>query len=135
MATPSGLDFAILGTEKLLDLVEEIEEFLNLELQELAIRFVTIVAIKTPKKTGEATGEWQVTINKKASSQTNRLDLNGSTVATEETTKIRKAAKFKFPTIYVSNLAGHINDLNDGTSDQAPAKFIETALLEATSGG
>ena len=133
MPTPKGFDVAFKGIDRLLDIVDDVESFLNLELQETAIRFITTLAVKTPKKTGEATGEWQSTINEKASSKTHRLDLTGAKVATQETRKIRQAKNYKFPDIWISNLAGHIGDLNDGTSDQAPAKFIEIALLEATS--
>jgi hypothetical protein len=120
-----------LGKGGLEGIVDELEIELNEELRRIAHNLINNLAIQTPKLTGAATGEWQANINKRATARTYREDLAGSTVATEEGAVIDTAVNYKFPIIWISNLAPYIEKLNDGTSTQAPPKFIELALLQA----
>lgn len=113
----------------------ELEKSLNEELRQLAVDIITSLAIITPKLTGLATGNWQASINKPVSSVTSRLDLTGATVTAEESVVIDSAEKYKYPVIYISNLLDYIEDLNEGTSQQAPRKFINTAIEDAMRGG
>lgn len=109
----------------------ELEEELNELARATASKIINILAIRTPKKTGEATGEWQVGINSRPTSTTKRLDLTGASTALQGKQDIEKAKEFKYPTIHITNLAEHIEILNTGYSDQAPAKFVELAIIEA----
>lgn len=120
-----------LGKEGLEGIVDELEVELNEQLRRIAHNLINALAIETPKDTGAATGEWQANINKRATARTYREDLTGSTVAVVEGAVIDTAVNYKFPNIWISNLAPYIEKLNEGSSTLAPPKFIELALLQA----
>ncbi len=122
---------SLLGDASLESIAGELEIELNTELRRVATNLIASLAFDTPKREGWATGEWQVGINDKPTTRTFRKDLTGATVITEETAVIDTAVNYKFPTIWVTNLAPYIERLNEGYSKLAPAKFIERALLRA----
>ena len=78
-----SIDTGVKSKFDLTTIADEIRFKLELANREVAKALLTALAIETPKKTGRATGEWQVTIDEKAKSLTNRYDLTGlDTVAT-----------------------------------------------------
>ena len=119
------------GFATLLSIADELREELERLNRVNAENLLVNLTIATPKLTGAATGEWQVTINERATSLTDRKDLTGTKTANAGISIINRSKSEKYPDIWVSNLIDYITYLNDGSSDQAPAKFIETAEREA----
>lgn len=126
-----SIDTGVKSKFDLTTIADEIRFKLELANREVAKALLTALAIETPKKTGRATGEWQVTIDEKAKSLTNRYDLTGLDTVATGIAIIDSSSNEVFPDIWISNLIDYILDLNDGKSTQAPAKFIQTAEIKA----
>lgn len=104
----------------------------------LAVQVTTAIgddAIEhTPVDTSEAESNWQANINAPASFPLPPIypGERGSTAAQsarEAKAHIQRTLKDKRPgePVYLSNVAEHIVDLNNGTSKQEPAGFVERA--------
>lgn len=112
-------------------ILEELEEELNELQRNLTEKVLISLVLATPKKTGNATGNWHVTINQPSSDLLIRNDQQGRKVIAEEKKFIEQAKNYAFPILYINNNVDYITNLNDGSSAQAPAKFIERAINEA----
>lgn len=104
----------------------------------LATEIVTELATHTPVDTSEAISNWQVGIGQRVESDIPpyKPGVFGSTYTYSRNATIaaaKRALKNKKPgqTIYISNLAAHIIALNQGSSKQAPAGFIEACVMRA----
>lgn len=101
-----------------------------------ALAIVGDLAYKTPVDTSEALSNWIVTLDSPA---TQRISPHypgegGSTQrasAAETINNAKAVLKNKKPgqTIFITNNAPYIRKLNDGSSAQAPAGFVERAAL------
>lgn len=86
------------------------------------------VATNTPVKTGQAAGNWQTTIGSPASSWTAGSSSAAASIANA------KAALMGLKDgqdVYITNNVPYIVELNQGSSQQAPAAFVESAVLTA----
>lgn len=95
------------------------------------------LAIATPVDTGEAVSNWQVSL---AGPQTAHLPPyvpgeKGSTRIDNQRAMLRAARAIipgffvaKGQILYIGNGAPHIEKLNQGSSSQAPAGFVESAI-------
>lgn len=96
---------------------------------ENAVRFFALsfyggVKLMTPVDTGRARANWGMDIN--------MIDV--SLVEPDSPKDAEAVVRYKLKDIiYISNHLPYINRLNEGHSDQAPAGFVEDALLLATS--
>jgi len=111
---------------------------LNADVNELA-RATTLnvlkgVVLATPRDTGRAKGNWQVSISGPINTQTELLDLTGRLAINKGLVKILAAKTVKNPVFWVTNNLPYIEGLNAGTSTQAPAKFVETVIKQVTNG-
>lgn len=110
----------------------QVEERSGKLLRETALRILTQVVQSTPVDTGRARGNWQVTVDSPVSSEITRLDkVGGSTVASGQA---NMASARSGNTIYISNNVPYIGRLNEGSSSQAPAGFVELAIRTAIAG-
>lgn len=102
-----------------------------------ALRTVSVLVDFTPVDTTKAVSNWLVGRGKprRAIIKAHFPGKGGSTAAAS-----RQEAKFRASQrirgrrtrpIFVSNNVPYIDELNAGKSDQAPANFIEMALMEA----
>lgn len=84
------------------------------------------VVLATPVDTGRARGGWLVGLGGPPSSQ-DLKDADGASTIANGRSKIaqRKADQ----TIFLSNSVEYIDELNKGTSAQAPANFVEMSVL------
>lgn len=88
----------------------------------------------TPKLTGKATAEWQLTLNGVPTQELlprtrppTEVDYGAYAQAADA-----EVGRFKSgDTIYITNLAPYINALNAGSSRQAAANFVQVAEAEA----
>lgn len=104
----------------------------------LAKRIVSELIRQTPVDTSRALSNWQVWVGRKGNSS--NVDFakgtHGSTRGASIAKAIRKAhaaidARDRGQILYISNVVRYIVYLNDGTSRQAPAMFVETIVLKA----
>jgi hypothetical protein len=95
------------------------------------------VVLATPVRKGRARGNWQVSQGSPASGELapdgfpgESLEARGAAAAAAALAQgMESAAETKpFTRTYVSNRLPYIESLNEGTSTQAPAGFIETAV-------
>lgn len=102
----------------------------------VALAVITDLANVTPVDTSQAISNWKISLNqvtvlaippyvqgKKGSSQAESIK------ATIDAAKLVLAAKKPGDTIWISNVLPYIGLLNDGTSTQAPAGFVDRAVL------
>lgn len=94
---------------------------------ETAVAVNQAVVIATPVDTGRARANWQVGIGVPVRSTTLEEDKGGQATMARNTAKIR-ARKAGRDIIIISNNLDYIEDLNMGTSAQAPAGFVEMAV-------
>jgi hypothetical protein len=101
-----------------------------------ALTIVGDLAFKTPVDTSQALSNWQVSLGSPVDSKIppyypgeGGSTRNSSAQSTIDAAK--NALKQKRPgvTIYISNVLPYIRRLNDGYSKQAPAGFVERAVL------
>jgi hypothetical protein len=99
---------------------------------------VNRLATSTPVDTGDAVSNWQVSLN---GPPTTRLPPyfpgNAGSTRGENARAMLIAARAVIPNfyvgkgdiLYIGNTAPHIEKLNKGSSTQAPAGFVEAAIL------
>lgn len=119
-------------TSVLATIAPEIERDFGDVVRGTAIAIDSGLINETPVDTGRARGNWIVSLNR---ANPNR-DINpigqsgapqGSAQAILQGTQTISAAP-AFGKIFIQNNLPYINRLNDGWSDQAPRKFVETVI-------
>jgi hypothetical protein len=103
---------------------------------QVAIAIVTDLATKTPVDTSKALSNWRIGLGRPVALAIapHNPGRHGSTqdasaAATIAQAKAALAAKKPGQTIWISNVLPYIRRLNDGYSRQAPAGFVERAIL------
>jgi hypothetical protein len=88
------------------------------------------VVLATPVDTGRARGNWQMEVNTPFVGETGRLSTSGQESIEQAKAK---AAQYKGGTphaaLYITNNVPYIGKLNEGSSAQAPAGFVEQAVM------
>lgn len=89
------------------------------------------VVLATPHDTGRARGNWQISIGAPITEEIERLDPTGQATINANQTVIKsiqgKSRQGK-RSIFLTNNLSYIQPLNEGTSSQAPAGFVEQAV-------
>lgn len=115
---------------------DRIPEEINETTKDTAVALVAALANETPVDTSEATSNWQLAVGNRPSTaipayspgnfgNTRAASIAATIRAAESAVQSRKPGS----PIYVSNLADHIVPLNEGTSAQAPAGFVDAAVI------
>lgn len=93
--------------------------------KDLAIEILAELVAATPIATGHATMNWVVSIGAPFYDEV--------WTAGPQRTGAREVLRYKLEsgTIYISNNAPYISDLNNGTSQQAPPLFVEACIDRA----
>lgn len=129
--------------KNLLDLAEslkkkrkEITEIPSKIAVETALAIVGDLAFKTPVDTSQAISSWEVTLNapsanKHAPHFPGKSGSSYKASAAETIALAKTVLKNKKPgeTIFITNNQPYIRKLNDGSSSQQPAGFVERAIL------
>lgn len=99
---------------------------------EAAIDVVSSVAQQTPIKSGQAQANWLTAIGKQFSYYiANAEDNSGWYDSVEWARNALKTVKYN-DVIHITNNVPYIVKLNQGTSAQAPALFVQMAVLQAS---
>lgn len=128
------LDLANMMDEKL----ESIQEYASARAVSAAYAIVKRLAYSTPVDTSQALSNWQVSLNdpNNAFIRAHSPGFKGNTQGASAGMTVQLAVSIlqnKTPgqPIYITNNAPYIGKLNSGSSSQAPAGFVEAAVLIA----
>ena len=118
--------------EKSLSIADDIQDEINQEVRAASLNILRLLVKATPVDTGRAKGNWFVSTG--ASNRDVSDNRRASTAVSEGNSVIASAIRISYPTITVSNNLPYIERLNDGHSEQAPAKFVELAIQRVQNG-
>lgn len=99
----------------------------NEGMKEVALATINALITDTPKKTGQAAANWQAAIGVLPDFKPGYTDIPGARAAARAVIDARKPGD----RINISNATPYIGLLNQGSSQQAPAMFVEKALARA----
>ena len=88
-----------------------------------------VIITETPVLSGHARANWQVGISTPITSEIDEEDPSGTSTIERNANIIRQRPPGK--DIILSNNVPYINKLNEGSSSQAPAQFVQIAVAEA----
>lgn len=115
---------------------EQIETAVSKLAVEIAVTIVTDLAYKTPVDTTNAISNWQVTLSTPAHTEIdphfpgfNGYTYSQSAAMTVTLAKAVLEQKKPGQVIWIANNADYIQNLNNGSSRQEPAGFVERAVL------
>jgi len=97
--------------------------------QRVALDIDQRLVLATPVDTGRARSNWLASLGTPRTDEVGTRDAQSA--ISEAAGVIDQAADF--PVIYLSNNLPYIQRLNDGSSKQAPAAFVQTAIDQALS--
>lgn len=123
---------------KSLSVLDELTELTSQEVRKVGFKVLQGVTLKTPKDTGLATSSWLVGIQSapRDAPTTSPADAASSTLYAVNAglSVIGVYPKNQLPDLWIVNNLPYIGRLNDGSSLQAPAKFVEQTIAEVVSG-
>lgn len=119
---------------RLYDLADTIDDYVHEARARYALAIVKELVRVTPVDTSEALSNWQVSTSAGAAIAAHFPGEEGSTQAASAAQAILEAeaairANRSAAVLVIFNAARHIRFLNEGSSRQAPAGFIEKAIL------
>jgi len=109
-----------------------VDEFFHKSLRAIGFEYYKRITIKTPRKTGRAAGNWQISINQPTPGPNNKsLPVKG-TYSSAEAGKLSKRNVKNYPTITISNALPYIIALEYGHSKQArlPEGMVRVTMAE-----
>lgn len=92
----------------------------------LIAQLFSSIVYMTPVKTGKARGGWQISIGSRPASDVDRLDPEGGDTIIAELSNLKGASPFA--NVFISNLTDYIEQLEGGSSTQAPFGIVTVAL-------
>ena len=116
---------------------KEIEAITAEETSKLALELIDGLITKTPIDTGRAKGNWYLGVGKPINlAEGGRRQAEARTEAKEAIIAFESIVNNtgNIPVLFINNNLPYINKLNEGSSQQAPSKFIETEILRVTRG-
>lgn len=114
-----------------LSIDEELTAEVNKETRVVALKALRNLVLTTPVDTGRAKGNWQVGVSFDPVGEIDRKSKTGAVAIRTGQSEIASAKGKGLVDIVIANNLPYIERLNDGWSDQAPAKFVEKALRRA----
>lgn len=119
-------------------LARDVEKLGNEAAKQVALEVITDLAYNTPVDTGEHVSSWEIGIGSPPTAHREPYapGSGGDTAAANASRAVGAAkrvlrGKSRGQSIFISNAAPAIVQLNNGSSAKAPAGFVERALLKA----
>jgi hypothetical protein len=103
---------------------KKVEQFIG----EVGVSIGEILVPATPVLTGYARGNWQSSLRAPATQPISFLDPTGSAAVSR--IRLTASSYSLGDTLYIVNNAPYIGKLNRGSSQQAPAGFVEASVRE-----
>ena len=123
---------------KSLSVLDELTELTSKEVRAVGFKVLQGVTLKNPKDTGRSASDWLVGIQspptERAESSPTDAAGSASYAINNGLSIINAYPKQQLPDLWIVNNQPYIGSLNDGSSLQAPAKFVEQSIAEAVSG-
>jgi len=89
------------------------------------------VILVTPVKSGHARANWQIGLGVAETKEIDEEDISGQATIARNNAEINRSLPRE--AIFISNNVPYIQELNRGSSSQAPAQFVQIAVQEAIS--
>lgn len=105
---------------------KEVRGDINSEAKRIGLKILRSLTVISPVKTGRFKANWIVGIKKRVRSTTTSTDKGGGPTFAKGSPKIN--SKNLGDTIFISNNLPYAKALNDGSSQQAPANFVQSAI-------
>lgn len=99
------------------------------DIRSLSLKILRNVVLATPVDTGRARGNWQVGIDRAKLSIVSVNDKSGGVTIGNGLNELKVVNGFN--DVWITNNLPYIVSLNNGSSTQAPKKFVETATQRA----
>jgi hypothetical protein len=112
---------------------EDIPEALGDLVYVISLQALSGLVLKTPVDTGRARANWLVTVGTTTFAETDATDKPGSATISSGTVAISSVRKDPFTIVYLQNNLPYIEDLEGGSSTQAPAGMIVATVAEIES--
>jgi hypothetical protein len=107
------------------------DEFFHKAYRAIAFEYYKRITMKTPRRTGRAAGNWQISINSATvPGETSASLPAGGTWSAKEAGKLSKTSVVNFPTITISNALPYILPLEYGSSKQTPFGMVRVTFAE-----
>ena len=109
---------------------QELEDNVGKAVRAVALEIDSAVVQSTPVDTGRARSNWIVQINSSATGEVSSgsIDRSGQGALSRGRSTIAGFKAGKDRSIHITNNVPYIGDLNNGTSAQAPANFVQAAV-------
>ena len=91
----------------------------------LVYELFSLIVYQTPYKTGLARGNWRITVGQRPSGAIDRKD-EGEGVIISEISSLKGSSVFA--NIFISNNLHYIEDLEEGSSGQAPSGILRVVV-------
>lgn len=114
-----------------LSIDDELTTEINKEARTVALKALRNIVLATPVDTGRARGNWRVGVNSDPRDEIGRKSKKGSIAIRTGQSEIASAKGKGLVDIVIANNLPYIERLNDGSSEQAPGKFVEKAIRRA----
>lgn len=115
--------------ERIKKRAKQVEKNVDKTVAKTALAILATVIPATPVDTGRARGNWQVSLGEPILTELKAEDKTGQATVNKgaATAESRKSGQ----TIYICNNVPYIGRLNEGSSPQAPAQFVQSAVRVA----
>lgn len=114
------------------EIVRAITAELGVVREQLGIAFVQDIVPRTPVDTGHARRNWQVNYGAPNGNELPGVDKNGANTVQNGVSKVKAGrTRNAFIPLIVENNVPYIGRLNEGSSRQAPAMFVELSIRRA----
>lgn len=107
-----------------MNLIEELTLEIDREARALTLNLLKLLVLATPVDTGRARGNWQVSSRTPRNTTLNVTDRSGGISISRALSGLERLSR----RYWITNNLDYIEDLNRGTSQQAPVRFVETAI-------
>lgn len=112
--------------ERSLSVDRFIADFVLDETKKLALKIDRDLILQTPIDTSNAASKWVVTVGYKKESREPE-EIKGQSAAIEQgQSEISRAREYQ--DIFIQNIEPYIGRLNDGYSQKAPSKYVDTII-------
>lgn len=112
-------------------LSRQVESNANSMLVRGALAANQAIVLATPVDTGRARANWQANVGSALTGALTDIDRSGGDTISRNARKISGRRPGSGQEIHITNNVDYINQLNQGSSAQAPAGFVETAVMVA----
>lgn len=116
-------------SKRMLDLAVEVEANAAQAVRKVALAAESAVVLATPVDTGRARANWLVEIDRPAEGTVEPIDQSGNAAIQAAAAKVAEYVPGVSAAIHLTNNLPYIQRLNDGWSAQAPAGFVQEAVL------